>query len=347
MARNHTLTEASRGLKPRGSVHFRQSSAVILRAKSREHPGGGHGLSLRSALKQFLVVFGATTLVLFALVRLRVVEYLSYSVQRGRLRAIGELLPTESELARRSQDTRRVVTIVAPAVVQIIVEMDEPSEGSLAGTDAEDRRLDKLLTDLAAPGQPSHNEAPPTLRDQRLINQTVGSGFVVDASRGYVLTNAHVVRLAKVIHVVLSDGRHGQADLVAIDLTADLALLTVSMRPLVAIRLADGDGCAVGDDVLAAGSPFGLAGTFSKGIISATDRRHVVINGEAIDGLLQTDAVINPGSSGGPLVNMRGEVVGVNLAIATEGYVYDGIGFALPSRRVSAWLSEIGVELSD
>jgi S1-C subfamily serine protease len=162
-----------------------------------------------------------------------------------------------------------------------------------------------------------------------------GSGFVFD-DRGHIVTNNHVVSSAAggSVSVVGSDGRRLTAEVVGTDPGSDIAVLRVTpsaaLRPL---DLADLAATRVGEPVLAVGSPLGLSGTVTAGIISALDRE-VRLGGTARQTAVQTDASINPGNSGGPLVNARGEVVGVNTAIATlEGGGSIGIGFAVPIDR--------------
>ncbi|MFI6498292.1 S1C family serine protease [Nonomuraea typhae] len=161
-----------------------------------------------------------------------------------------------------------------------------------------------------------------------------GSGFVVD-DRGHVITNAHVVGEADAVSVVLNDGRRFSARVLGADQDEDLAVLEVAgatgLAPATLGRSAD---LAVGDQVLAIGSPLGLSGTVTAGIVSALDRQ--VRLGGTTRTAVQTDASINPGNSGGPLVNARGEVVGVNTAIAaSRGGGNIGIGFAIPIDRAA------------
>ncbi|MEO3929788.1 trypsin-like peptidase domain-containing protein [Micromonosporaceae bacterium B7E4] len=159
-----------------------------------------------------------------------------------------------------------------------------------------------------------------------------GSGFAVDER--HVITNSHVVADATTVSVVGQDGRRLAAEVVGRDPGSDIAVLRVSspgaLRPL---RLAATD-VRVGEPVLAVGSPLGLSGTVTAGIVSALDRQVRLGNSGARQSAIQTDASINPGNSGGPLVNARGEVVGVNTAIATlDGSGNIGIGFAIPIDR--------------
>ncbi|MEH0983483.1 S1C family serine protease [Micromonospora sp. CPCC 205556] len=173
-----------------------------------------------------------------------------------------------------------------------------------------------------------------------------GSGVVLSAD-GYVLTNNHVVATAPAdtVRVIFANGKNAQAKIVGTDPKTDLAVLKVSgVGDLKAARLGDSDAMQVGDQVLALGSPLGLQGSVTAGILSARDRTiQAGGNGQqpqqgasSISGLLQTDAPINPGNSGGALVNTRGEVIGINTAIATAGQGSSGnigVGFAIPSNK--------------
>ncbi len=161
-----------------------------------------------------------------------------------------------------------------------------------------------------------------------------GSGFVVDG-RGHILTNAHVVRGESDVTVVLSDGRRLEARVLGADDDEDLAVLAVDgLATLPPATLGRSAELSVGEQVLAIGSPLGLSGTVTAGIVSALDRE-VRLGGSARTAV-QTDASINPGNSGGPLVNARGEVVGVNTAIAAgRGGGNIGIGFAIPIDRAA------------
>jgi S1-C subfamily serine protease len=164
-----------------------------------------------------------------------------------------------------------------------------------------------------------------------------GSGFAID-DQGHLLTNNHVIERAGTIEVILNNGRRIEATVVGRDARNDLAVLQID--PAVGVppvSLASSKSAAVGDDVLAIGSPFGLAGTVTAGIVSALDREVEVGPGYRLRAI-QTDAAINPGNSGGPLVNARGEVIGVNTSIATiagadTGSI--GIGFAIPIDRAA------------
>ena len=166
-------------------------------------------------------------------------------------------------------------------------------------------------------------------RRSRRPSYSVGSGFIVDKS-GYILTNFHVIDDASKITVRLQDGEEYTAKVVGSDEETDLAVLKIEAgKELPNVKLGDSSSSKVGDWVLAIGSPFGLAQTVTAGIISQTKRETPY--GTPFQKFIQTDAAINRGNSGGPLVNMDGEVVGVNSQIATSTGDYNGIGFALPS----------------
>jgi serine protease Do/serine protease DegQ len=158
--------------------------------------------------------------------------------------------------------------------------------------------------------------------------QSVGSGVIVDAARGYILTNNHVVDQADAITVTLADGRELAAELIGTDPDSDLAVIRIPSQGLTAVPLADSEELRVGDFVVAIGNPFGLGQTVTSGIVSALGRSGLGIEG--YEDFIQTDASINPGNSGGALVNLRGELVGINTAIIAPGGGNVGIGFAIP-----------------
>ena len=169
-----------------------------------------------------------------------------------------------------------------------------------------------------------------------------GSGFVYDTS-GHVVTNAHVVDGAQSARVTFSNGKTYDATVVAADASTDLAVLEVDAPSsvLVPLTLADSSEVAVGDTVVAIGSPFGLENTVTAGIVSALGRSMEAPNGFTINGSIQTDAAINHGNSGGPLLDLEGRVVGVNAQIASESGGNDGVGFAIPSSTVSSIVKQL------
>ncbi len=161
------------------------------------------------------------------------------------------------------------------------------------------------------------------------VQQSLGSGVIVDASAGYVLTNNHVVDGADDISVTLNDGRTLKASLVGTDPDSDVALIRIPAEQLTALPLADSNKLRVGDFVVAVGNPFGLGQTVTSGIVSALGRSG--LQGLGVQNFIQTDASINPGNSGGALVNLRGELIGINTAIFSPSGGNVGIGFAIPS----------------
>jgi Do/DeqQ family serine protease len=161
--------------------------------------------------------------------------------------------------------------------------------------------------------------------------QAAGSGVIVDAAQGYVMTNAHVVENASNIEVTTKDNRRLTAKLIGRDADTDIAVLQIPASGLTAVPMGDSDRLQVGDFVLAIGNPFGLGQTVTSGIISALGRSGLGIEGpEGYEDFIQTDASINPGNSGGPLVDLQGRVAGINTAILAPGGGNIGIGFAVP-----------------
>ncbi len=164
-------------------------------------------------------------------------------------------------------------------------------------------------------------------------SSSLGSGVIVDAAQGYIVTNNHVIDKADEILVTLHDGRQLNAKLVGSDPESDLAVIKVQPKNLQELPVADSAQLQVGDFVVAIGNPFGLGQTVTSGIISALGRSGLGIEG--YEDFIQTDASINPGNSGGALVNLRGELIGINTAILAPSGGNVGIGFAIPSKMVS------------
>lgn len=173
---------------------------------------------------------------------------------------------------------------------------------------------------------------------------SVGSGVIIDAKQGFILSNHHVIGKAERIKVDLSDDRSFDAELIGSDPAVDLALLKIDATALTALPLVDSDQLRVGDFVLAIGNPFGLGHSVSSGIVSALERTGLGL--ERYENFIQIDATINPGNSGGALVNLRGELVGINTAVvAPKGGNSVGIGFAIPSnvaKTISMHLARSG-----
>ena len=175
--------------------------------------------------------------------------------------------------------------------------------------------------------------------NQQRRTRSAGSGVVVDASEGYIVTNNHVVQRADEISITLSDGRSLSAALVGADEQVDLAVLKVEPDELTEIRFANSDDARVGDFVVAIGNPFSLSQTVTSGIISALGRSGLGIEG--YEDFIQTDASINPGNSGGALVDLHGRLLGINTAIIAPSGGNVGIGFAIPSNMVQAIMREL------
>ena len=220
---------------------------------------------------------------------------------------------------RLSASFAEVAKAVEPAVVNIDTKGNVPETASPkpeAGNGDSDDIMDFFRRQL--PRRPVY---------------AVGSGFIVDRS-GYILTNAHVIEEAVRITVKLDSGDEYVARLVGSDEETDIAVLKIDAgKDLPFVKLGNSDAARVGDWVLALGSPFGLSRTVTAGIVSQTRRE--TPQGSAFQRFIQTDAAINRGNSGGPLVNMNGEVIGINSQIATSTGDYNGVGFALPSNEAS------------
>ena len=168
-----------------------------------------------------------------------------------------------------------------------------------------------------------------------------GSGVIISQD-GYIVTNNHVVGFADYIQVTLSDGRKVEAEKIGTDPSTDLAVLKIKTDNLRAINFGDSDKVRVGEWVLAVGNPFDLTSTVTAGIVSAKGRDLDIIKGiKAIEEFIQTDAAVNPGNSGGALVNTDGELVGINTAIATPTGVYAGYSFAIPANLVKRIVNDI------
>jgi serine protease Do/serine protease DegQ len=210
---------------------------------------------------------------------------------------------------------------VTPAVVNISVQTRSALEDNPLFRDPFFRRFFNI---------PEQAERP---------EQSAGSGVIVDAANGYVVTNFHVIKDAMQVMVTLKDRRQFQAKLVGTDPGTDIALLKIEAKNLKALRLGNSDLLNVGDFVVAIGNPFGLGQTVTSGIVSALGRSGLDIEG--YEDFIQTDASINPGNSGGALINLKGELIGINTAIIGPSGANVGIGFAVPSVMVKAVVDQI------
>ena len=211
---------------------------------------------------------------------------------------------------------------VTPAVVNISVATMAPERYNPLFRDPFFRRFFDLPDD--APARP---------------RQSAGSGVIVDAGQGLVLTNHHVVEKAEEVMVTLKDRRRFEADILGSDPGTDIALLKIEAEGLASLPFGDSDALRVGDFVIAIGNPFGLGQTVTSGIVSALGRSG--INVEGYEDFIQTDASINPGNSGGALVSLHGELVGINTAIIGPSGGNVGIGFAVPVNIATAVMRQL------
>jgi S1-C subfamily serine protease len=181
---------------------------------------------------------------------------------------------------------------------------------------------------------------------QPRIVQGSGSGVIISPD-GYIVTNNHVIDRAKEVKVVLNSNKEYIAKVVGVDPTTDLAILKIEGENLPTLAFANSDEVRLGEWVLAVGNPFNLNSTVTAGIISAKGRSiNIIDNQSAIEAFIQTDAVVNPGNSGGALINTRGDLIGINTAISTRTGSYEGYSFAVPAnivRKVVDDLTKYGV----
>jgi Do/DeqQ family serine protease len=247
----------------------------------------------------------ATVLALMLLLGGAVSAALPASVEGGRLPSLAPMLER-----------------VTPAVVNIATRGSEIVRENPLMSDPFFRRFFKLPN-----------------RQRRRATESLGSGVIVDADRGYVMTNHHVIDKASEITVTLRDGRSLKAELVGTDPDTDVAVIQVPAAGLTALTMADSERLRVGDFVVAIGNPFGLGQTVTSGIVSALGRSGLGIEG--YEDFIQTDASINVGNSGGALVNLRGELVGINTAILAPGGGSVGVGFAIPANMAADIMTQL------
>src|ERR1700723_2707658 len=221
-----------------------------------------------------------------------------------------------------------MVKRVSPSVVNIWTR----------GTIKERRGRNPLLDD---PFFRRFFDAPQDSKPRERQFQSAGSGVIVDAKNGYIITNHHVVENASEITVTLLDNRSFSAKVIGSDEGADIAVLQAKQPNLVAMALGDSSKLEVGDYVVAIGNPFGLQHTVTAGIVSALGRSDINPEAGGYEDFIQTDASINPGNSGGALVNLRGELVGINSAILSRTGGNIGIGFAIPVNMVKGVMDQL------
>lgn len=292
--------------------------------------GNGSGYGLRTGALGALLA-GGLVLAVFA------------GTVLGQVQAPAELTPAITAPAEALSGAFRAITAKAkPAVVSITVR-------SLPGADVKARQEidpDELPEPLREFFKREFKGRIPRQFDRPAPRSGMGSGVIVDAKNGYIITNNHVIQNAKDenarIEVRLSNGSAPVGKVIGRDPATDLALVQIKADGLNLAELPIGDSerIEVGDLVLAIGAPFGLTQTVTQGIVSATGRNPMIVEG--YEDFIQTDAAINPGNSGGPLLNMKGEVIGINTAIVTGGMSagYMGVGFAVPSATVKELLAQ-------
>ena len=255
----------------------------------------------------------------------RLLTHWAYAVEQGRLQAnADELADTEQLASLRaiSKAFRMVAKVARPGVVSI-----EASGGEVTGMASDELlRMYELFGDRL-----TKEEWEQLLQRTHRLPPTSGSGIIFDEN-GHIVTNNHVVEHRTEISIRLSDDRVYEATLVGNDPKTDLAVIKIEADDLHPLVFGDSDKAAVGDWVVAVGAPFRLAQTVTHGIVSATGRTRIPgLENIVYQNFIQTDAAVNPGNSGGPLLNLRGQVLGVNTAIATHGDSHAGIAFAIPA----------------
>ncbi|HVC88116.1 MAG TPA: trypsin-like peptidase domain-containing protein [Gaiellaceae bacterium] len=235
-----------------------------------------------------------------------------------------------------THNTSRTTTVVTPAATNVAnVAVGALSVGQVAKTDGPS--VVEVDATLAAGGA-----APFPYGSGQPSSQAEGSGFVYD-TKGDIVTNQHVVAGASSVSVKFSDGSTYKATVVGADPSTDIAVLHVDApaSKLVPLVLADSSKVAVGDGVVAIGNPFGLDGTVTSGIVSAVNREIQAPDSTPIEGAIQTDAAINHGNSGGPLLDMNGKVIGITSQIQSQSGASDGVGFAVPSNMVQSIAAQL------
>lgn len=224
----------------------------------------------------------------------------------------GQMLPSLAPMLEKTM----------PAVVSVAV----------SGTHVSKQRIPDVFRHFFGPNGPQEQTQERPFRG-------LGSGVIIDAQKGYIVTNNHVINGADDIKIGLSDGREVTAKLIGTDPESDIALLQIEAKNLIGIKQTDSEDIRVGDFAVAIGNPFGLGQTVTSGIVSALGRSGLGI--EQLENFIQTDAAINSGNSGGALVNLNGELMGINTAIVAPSGGNVGIGFAIPANMVNNLVAQI------
>ena len=272
------------------------------------------------------------------------VENFNYHRTSGELRAYKENLAALQKGDTLSPLFHSISAMIRPAVV--VVQVSEKIEVQPQSGSDENDFLRRFFG-----GQ---DESVPNTSPEYLYKEGLGSGIIIDANEGYILTNWHVVHGADTVNVTLADGRSYSTQWVRADSKSDLAVIKIDAQDLISAQLGDSSEMQTGDLVLAIGAPEGLPHTVTSGIISAKGRTA----NDGYETFLQTDAAINPGNSGGPLVNMLGQVIGVNTAIVSAVGANEGIGLSIPSNTAKIVMTQLiekgkvtrgylGVEIED
>ena len=282
-------------------------------------------LAATAAALAFAVAFGPA-----------LVQQFAYAAARGTHEADREELVKLSQREQISRLFRAVAKAVKPAVVVVRLEKKVPISRFEMGDFFRDF-LDEAPFGRRRRLVPRREEEPPA--PQYRMQRSLGSGVIVNAEKGYVLTNDHVVVGADNIKILTHDGQEFDSEWVRRDPDTDLAVVKLKgPKGLISAPLGDSDAVEVGDWVLAIGAPEGLPQTVTAGIISAKGR---MTGSRAYEDFLQTDAAINKGNSGGPLVNMRGEVIGVNSNIISRTGVNEGIGLSIPANMAKNVMTQL------
>ncbi len=255
--------------------------------------------------------------------------------------------PANAQLFGRKDENANnaIIKNHAPESFADLAEILLPSVVNISSTQKVEAREDLPELPQLPPGSPFEDFFEEFLNRRggqntpQIPPASLGSGFIIDAENGYIITNNHVIRDAEEVRVTLHDDTTLTADVIGMDDKTDIAVLKVNTKKkLHAVKFGDSDVMRVGDWVVAIGNPFGLGGTVTAGIVSARQRD---INSGPYDDFIQTDASINRGNSGGPMFNLQGEVIGINTAIFSPSGGSVGIGFAIPSSLADPVIKQI------